>query len=94
MTDGRGADAAANGDQARGDGADDVNPSAVDDLLRAAGALTIIHGHTHRCACHRWVLDGRPARRWVLPDWDAATGRGGFLRVDSSGFGWQPATGR
>ena len=64
----------------------DVNGAAVDELLRSAGARTMIHGHTHRPACHDWRLDGRSARRWVLPDWEAATGRGGFLRVDATGF--------
>jgi UDP-2,3-diacylglucosamine hydrolase len=66
---------------------DDVNANAVDALLRASGALTMIHGHTHRPACHEWQLDGRAARRWVLPDWDAATGRGGFLLASGDGFG-------
>ena len=64
----------------------DVNGSAIDEVLRSAGASTMIHGHTHRPACHEWQLDGRTARRWVLPDWEAATGRGGFLKVDSTGF--------
>lgn len=65
---------------------DDVNTEAVDALLRASGALTMIHGHTHRPTCHHWQLDGRAARRWVLPDWDAATGRGGFLLASADGF--------
>lgn len=63
-----------------------VNADAVDALLRASCALTMIHGHTHRPACHQWRLDGRAARRWVLPDWNAATGRGGFLLADANGF--------
>jgi len=68
----------------------DVAPQAVDAAMRAAGVRTMVHGHTHRPACHRWRLDGEPARRWVLPDWQAETGdapaRGGFLRVDASGW--------
>jgi len=65
----------------------DVNPHAVDAALRAAGAHTMIHGHTHRPACHRWQLDGAPACRWVLPDWHAGDPcRGGFLRVDAAGW--------
>jgi UDP-2,3-diacylglucosamine hydrolase len=68
----------------------DVNAQAVDAALRAAGVRTMVHGHTHRPACHRWQLDGAPARRWVLPDWHAgdadAASRGGFLRVDASGW--------
>jgi UDP-2,3-diacylglucosamine hydrolase len=48
----------------------DVTPSAVDDALRTGGQRLLIHGHTHRPAVHRFVLDGEPAERWVLPDWD------------------------
>lgn len=69
----------------------DVNSGAVEAALREARAFTLIHGHTHRPACHRWALDGEPAQRWVLPDWRAArseddSDRGGFLRVDASGW--------
>jgi UDP-2,3-diacylglucosamine hydrolase len=68
----------------------DVNDAAVDAALRAADAHTIVHGHTHRPACHRWQLDGAPALRRVLPDWhaDGAHGvaRGGFLRAHASGW--------
>lgn len=71
--------------------AGNVNRGAVDDALRAACAATIIHGHIHRPACHEWLLDGRRAWRWVLPDWDAGAGRGAFLRVDAQGFSWQAA---
>jgi len=69
----------------------DVNAGAVDAMLREAGATLLIHGHTHRPACHEWPLDGRTARRWVLPDWDARDGRGGFLWADARGLeadGW------
>jgi UDP-2,3-diacylglucosamine hydrolase len=43
----------------------------------------LIHGHTHRPAVHRFALDGAPAERWVLPDWDldASPARGGYLSV-------------
>jgi UDP-2,3-diacylglucosamine hydrolase len=53
----------------------DVNQRAVDALMQSLGAQLMIHGHTHRPGCHRH--DGRT--RWVLPDWDAADGRGGLL---------------
>lgn len=69
----------------------DVTPEAVDAAMRSAGVRTMVHGHTHRPACHRWALDGAPALRWVLPDWHAGSdgsSRGGFLRVDVSG--WSP----
>jgi UDP-2,3-diacylglucosamine hydrolase len=48
----------------------DVTPQAIDDALRRAGTPLMIHGHTHRPATHRFVLDGAPAERWVLADWD------------------------
>jgi len=59
----------------------DVTPAAIDGALRAAELTTIIHGHTHRPAAHRWTLDGQTAERWVLPDWDfdAAPARGGYV---------------
>lgn len=75
------------------DGGDphDVNAAAIDETMRDANVSTMIHGHTHRPACHRWTLDGEPAIRWVLPDWHAGDDgseprRGGFVRVDSSGW--------
>jgi UDP-2,3-diacylglucosamine hydrolase len=61
----------------------DVTPSEVDQSLRQAGVTRLIHGHTHRPATHRFALDGAPAERWVLPDWDldAAPIRGGYLSI-------------
>jgi UDP-2,3-diacylglucosamine hydrolase len=47
----------------------DVTPEAVDELLRRHGVHHLIHGHTHRPAQHRFMLDGQPARRTVLGDW-------------------------
>jgi UDP-2,3-diacylglucosamine hydrolase len=64
----------------------DVTPEAIHGALRRAGAATMIHGHTHRPARHDFVLDGRPVRRIVLPDWDfeAAPPRGGYLRFSGA----------
>jgi UDP-2,3-diacylglucosamine hydrolase len=61
----------------------DVTPGEVDTALRAAGVAKLIHGHTHRPAVHHFTLDGVPAERWVLPDWDldASPARGGYLSV-------------
>jgi len=61
----------------------DVTTAEVDGALRAAGVTRLIHGHTHRPATHRFTLDGAPAERWVLPDWDldASPARGGYLGV-------------
>jgi len=59
----------------------DVTAAEVEAALRSAGVLRLIHGHTHRPAVHRFVLDGAAAERWVLPDWDldATPARGGYL---------------
>jgi UDP-2,3-diacylglucosamine hydrolase len=47
----------------------DVNQGAVEQLLRGHGVRTLLHGHTHRPAVHRFLLDGAPATRIVLGDW-------------------------
>ncbi len=62
----------------------DVTPEAIDAALRAAGTARMIHGHTHRPAHHVFDLDGAPAQRWVLTDWDLDGGveRGGGLRLE------------
>ncbi|MFN3567045.1 MAG: UDP-2,3-diacylglucosamine diphosphatase [Burkholderiaceae bacterium] len=66
----------------------DVTPAAVDAALRAAGVTTMIHGHTHRPAVHRWALGVRAAERWVLPDWDfdASPVRGGYIARTARGL--------
>jgi len=60
----------------------DVTAEAIEQALRAAGLRHMIHGHTHRPARHEFFVDGAPAIRWVLPDWDldATPPRGGGLR--------------
>ena len=47
----------------------DVNADAVAALLRAHSYATLLHGHTHRPACHRFEVDGHACVRHVLPDW-------------------------
>jgi len=61
----------------------DVTPAAIEETLRASGQRLLIHGHTHRPAVHRLTVDGAPAERWVLPDWDfdAQPVRGGAVAV-------------
>jgi UDP-2,3-diacylglucosamine hydrolase len=61
----------------------DVTPEAVIEALRTAQVHRVIHGHTHRPAAHVFDLDGAPAERWVLPDWDLddTQPRGGFLDI-------------
>jgi UDP-2,3-diacylglucosamine hydrolase len=60
----------------------DVNSDAVAAAMRTAGVRRLIHGHTHRPAVHRFLLDGEPAERIVLTDWYET---GGVLRVDRQG---------
>ena len=47
----------------------DVEPGAVEAAFRTAKVARIIHGHTHRPAHHRLVVDGRDCERYVLADW-------------------------
>jgi UDP-2,3-diacylglucosamine hydrolase len=61
----------------------DVNPTAVDQALRAYGVRRLIHGHTHRPAIHDWTLDGQSARRAVLGDWHD---QGSVLVCDAAGW--------
>jgi UDP-2,3-diacylglucosamine hydrolase len=58
----------------------DVNRDAVIAAMRGHGSLRLIHGHTHRPAEHRLDIDGAPASRIVLADWQDA--RGEYLRCD------------
>jgi UDP-2,3-diacylglucosamine hydrolase len=60
----------------------DVNQQAVENTLRQAGVLCMIHGHTHRPAVHDFRLDDQPAQRIVLGDWHED--KGSFLRVDAA----------
>lgn len=52
----------------------DVNQVAVTAMLQQHGAQAIIHGHTHRQACHVHAVGGRDCLRWVLGDWPADRG--------------------
>ncbi|HWI99419.1 MAG TPA: UDP-2,3-diacylglucosamine diphosphatase [Burkholderiales bacterium] len=56
----------------------DVNDAAVAQAMRAHAVTRLVHGHTHRPGRHALTIDGRPAERWVLPDW---YGRGGYLEI-------------
>lgn len=47
----------------------DANETAVLESMRSAGCQRIIHGHTHRPGAHHFDLEGKPAERWVVPDW-------------------------
>jgi UDP-2,3-diacylglucosamine hydrolase len=47
----------------------DVNQHAVQRAMREHQCQTLIHGHTHRAACHAFMLDGQQAQRLVLSEW-------------------------
>jgi UDP-2,3-diacylglucosamine hydrolase len=59
----------------------DVNTQAVHEFVAKQGIQTLIHGHTHRPGRHNASFT-----RWVLPDWDLARKRGGWLRWDRTGL--------
>lgn len=61
----------------------DVNADAVATLLRTHGYPTLVHGHTHRPACHRFEVDGHACVRHVLPDWH---GQACWLAFDGRDF--------
>lgn len=60
----------------------DVNAQSVAAAMRAAGATTLLHGHTHRPAIHAFSVDGRACTRIVLGDWYT---QGSVLTWDASG---------
>ena len=61
----------------------DVTPDEVVQVMQRHRVHRLIHGHTHRPATHSLQIDGKPASRIVLGDWDR---QGWALRVDESGF--------
>ncbi|MEH6566691.1 MAG: UDP-2,3-diacylglucosamine diphosphatase [Halopseudomonas sp.] len=61
----------------------DVNLGQVAEAMRNAGVRTLIHGHTHRPARHPLMINGEPAERIVLGDWDRS---GWYLLVDEGGY--------
>ncbi|MNE83505.1 UDP-2,3-diacylglucosamine hydrolase [compost metagenome] len=65
----------------------DVTPEEVPTVMAAHGVRTLVHGHTHRPAIHKLMVEGEPARRIVLGDWDR---RGWTLQVDEQGFQLEP----
>ncbi|HCL54227.1 MAG TPA: UDP-2,3-diacylglucosamine diphosphatase, partial [Pseudomonas sp.] len=65
----------------------DVTPEEVPKVMAAHHVRTLVHGHTHRPAIHKLMVDGEPARRIVLGDWDK---RAWALQVDAQGFQLAP----
>lgn len=66
----------------------DVTDSAVTALLDAHDWPMLVHGHTHRPACHIIDQGKRQTQRWVIADWH--DGRGGYLAIDAHGIGAHP----
>jgi len=60
----------------------DVAPAAVEQAFREHACTRMIHGHTHRPACHRYMIEGRVCERWVLGAWYSA---GSYLQCDRLG---------
>lgn len=52
----------------------DVEHKTVERYLRRHRAQRLIHGHTHRPGDHIFLLDGRPAERLVLAEWQEGVG--------------------
>ena len=65
----------------------DVTPAEVERVMRDKNVRILIHGHTHRPAVHELTIDGRPARRIVLGDWDR---QGWVLEADDQGLQQAP----
>ncbi|KAF1056059.1 MAG: UDP-2,3-diacylglucosamine hydrolase [Pseudomonas delhiensis] len=61
----------------------DVTLAEVLTVMRRHRVTTLIHGHTHRPAVHALELDGHPAQRIVLGDWDR---QGWALQADEHGL--------
>jgi UDP-2,3-diacylglucosamine hydrolase len=61
----------------------DVTPEEVPKVMAGHGVTLMIHGHTHRPKVHDLEVDGMPAQRIVLGDWDKL---GWYLEVDEDGY--------
>jgi UDP-2,3-diacylglucosamine hydrolase len=61
----------------------DVSQDAVERALQAAGVNTLLHGHTHRPAVHRFRAGDQVCTRIVLGDWHR---EGSVLRWDEAGY--------
>ncbi len=61
----------------------DVNPVDVEDAFKAHGVKTLLHGHTHRPACHDLAVDEKQCQRIVLGDWGQL---GWYIEASPSGL--------
>ena len=64
----------------------DVTHTVVEQAMLIAQVQCVVHGHTHRPACHSWTHGDRQLTRWVLPDWTSTPARGGFLLARRDGW--------
>ncbi len=60
----------------------DANPDTVIDTMRKHGVQRLIHGHTHRPAIHDFLINQKPAQRFVLAEWK---------KNSASALKWSPA---
>ncbi len=65
----------------------DVNAGAINALFYTTATRILIHGHTHRPACHKTGKGDTARIRYVLPDWeyDVKSQRGGWIAIDADG---------
>ncbi|MCE2681312.1 MAG: UDP-2,3-diacylglucosamine diphosphatase [Burkholderiales bacterium] len=80
----------------------DVNLLAVENafaghwpLSEAVKSDNMIHGHTHRNACHRYAYNGEQQHRWVLSDWEFDHGgqaRGNALSITARAWEFIPVS--
>lgn len=70
----------------------DLDTPACLAWLKQSGCQVLLHGHTHRPACHEL---GEGQQRWVLSDWDleAERPRADVLRLSAAGLQRLPVAG-
>jgi UDP-2,3-diacylglucosamine hydrolase len=61
----------------------DVNDDAIRAVMQQHDVSTMLHGHTHRPAIHKFTIDRAPATRIVLGDWYE---QGSVVRWNNTGF--------
>ncbi len=62
----------------------DVNQQTVIDEMLKHDCYRLIHGHTHRPAIHDFDINGKPAQRFVLAQWEKGSAQ--LLRWNSEGY--------
>ncbi|MEE9338514.1 MAG: UDP-2,3-diacylglucosamine diphosphatase [Methylococcaceae bacterium] len=62
----------------------DVNQQTVIDEMLKHDCYRLIHGHTHRPAIHDFDINGKPAQRFVLAQWEKGSAQ--LLRWNSKGY--------